>query len=48
VIAFWDEDEASIFDLPHHAFGRVPLFEMVVEDQENRKWKMKKGHFSCF
>lgn len=48
VIVFWDEGEASIFELPRHAYGRIPLFEMVVEDQENRKWKMKKGHFSCF
>lgn len=48
VIVFWDEGEASTFDLPRHVYGRISLFDVVVEDQENRKWKMKKGHFSCF
>lgn len=48
VVVFWDDDEARIFELPHHSFGRVPLFEMEVEDQEGRKWRMKKGHFPCF
>lgn len=48
VIVFWDEGEASIFELPHHAFGRVPLLGTVVRDQEGREWRIKKGRFSCF
>lgn len=48
VVVFWDEGEASIFELPRHAYGRVPLIEMVVKDQEDRRWKMKKRRFSCF
>lgn len=48
VIVFWDEGEASIFDLPRHAYGRPPLFWMVVRDQEGREWRIKKGHLSCF
>ena len=48
VVVFWDEDQASIFELPRSTLGRVPMLrEIEVEDQEGRKWKMKKGHFRC-
>jgi hypothetical protein len=47
VVVFWDEGQASIFELPAHSFGKVPMFESEVEDQYGRRWKIKKGHFMC-
>jgi len=48
VVVFWDEDQASIFELPSMALGSVPIFEAEVEDQQGRKWKIKEGHFMCY
>lgn len=48
VVVFWDDDQASIFELPAISFGSVPMFETEVEDQQGRKWKIKEGHFLCY
>ena len=48
VVVFWDEGEASIFEMPSISLGSVPMLEQEVEDQYGRKWKIKKGHFLCY
>ncbi len=47
-IVFWDEHKTSIFKLPPMSMGALPMFEQEVEDQERRKWKIKKGHDFCY
>jgi hypothetical protein len=47
VVVFWGEEQASIFELPANAFGRIPMMEREVEDQEGRRWKIRQGHFMC-
>ena len=46
-VVFWDEDQASIFELPLHSMGSAPMFETQVKDQEGRSWKIKQGHLFC-
>lgn len=47
-VVFWDQNEASIFELPAMAMGSIPMFETEVEDQQGRKWKIKEGHSVCY
>lgn len=47
-VVFWGQNEASIFELPSMAMGRVPMFETEVEDQQGREWKIKEGHLLCY
>lgn len=46
-VVFWDEDQASIFELPALSMGNAPMFETKVKDQEGRTWKIKQGHLFC-
>lgn len=46
-VVFWDEDQASIFELPALTMGSAPMFETRVKDQEGRLWKIKQGHLFC-
>lgn len=46
-IVFWDDDQASIFELPPLSMGSAPMFETKVTDQEGRTWKIKQGHMFC-
>lgn len=48
VVVFWDEGQASIFELPSGSMGNVPMFEREVEDQYGRKWRIKRGHSLCY
>jgi len=48
LVVFWEEGQASIFELPPLAMGQVPMFETDVEDQYGRKWKIKEGHTFCY
>ena len=48
VVVFWDQDQASIFELPAISMGSIPIFETEVEDQQGRKWKVKEGHLMCY
>lgn len=48
VVVFWDEGQASIFELPAGSMGNVPIIEREVEDQYGRKWKIKRGHGVCY
>ena len=48
VVVFWDEDQASIFELPASSFGSVPIFPAEVEDQEGRKWTISSDNGLCF
>ncbi len=46
-LVFWDEDQASIFELPPLSMESAPIFETKVKDQEGRSWKIKQGHLFC-
>ena len=46
-VVFWDENQASIFELPPLSTGSAPMFETGVKDQEGRSWKIKQGHLFC-
>jgi hypothetical protein len=48
VVVFWDQNQASIFELPGMTMGSVPIFETEVEDQQGRKWKIKEGRLMCY
>jgi hypothetical protein len=47
-VVFWDENQASIFELPSLSMGSLPIFEQEVEDQEGRMWMIKAGHDFCY
>lgn len=40
-VVFWDQGEASIFELPYG--NMVPIYETEVSDQTGRKWRIKEG-----
>jgi hypothetical protein len=46
-VVFWDQGQASIFELPPLSMGSAPIFETQVKDQEGRTWKIKEGHTFC-
>ncbi|EPX4135688.1 hypothetical protein ACW0FU_004224 [Vibrio vulnificus] len=46
-VVFWDNDQASIFKLPL-SFGKLPMIEQEVEDQDGKKWKIKDNHGLCY
>lgn len=48
VVIFWQENQATILELPGFSMGYVPILESQVQDQEGRQWKIKKGHGFCF
>ena len=45
---FWGEGKASIYKLPPLSMGSLPIFEQEVEDQDGRKWKIKKDDNFCY
>jgi hypothetical protein len=48
VVVFWDDDKATILELPPLSMGSVPMFESEARDQLDRLWKIKQGHTFCF
>lgn len=48
VVVFWDQEQASILELPALSMGTVPMFETEVEDQQGKKWKVREGHSMCY
>ena len=47
-VVFWDEGQASIFELPSMSLGQLPLFATQVSDQESRVWQISKNSGICF
>ena len=47
VVVFWDDDQATILELPALSMGSLPIFESQVRDQQGRLWKLKQGHSFC-
>lgn len=48
VVVFWDDDQASIFELPTSSLGTVPMFATKIEDQEGRTWNIQTNNGLCF
>lgn len=47
-VIFWGEGQASILELPGLSFGKLPIFESDVNDEEGKRWRIKEGHSMCY
>lgn len=46
-VVFWDNDQATILELPTSSLGSVPSFSTSVKDQEGREWKISQSNGFC-
>lgn len=47
-VVFWDEGQASIFELPAYDIDQLPIIATRVEDQEGREWEISQDNGVCF
>lgn len=46
-VVFWDQDQASIFELPSYSIDQLPIMPAEVQDQTGRLWKISADNGAC-